>query len=149
MVSLRKYKPLHLVAADGDDINSMSSCLQDSVMKIGDFAYLPKQRRFACVANRFVWEVSVKRKGGPFARVRSGLYFDDVLSVKQQNIRHDASEAIVSLLAIRHEAGEASDFITLEFSGGGIIRMEVEAINAHLDDISEPWQTKNRPEHKV
>ncbi len=142
------------MAGDGDDLNAISSCLQDAVLKVGDFAYLSEKRRFAFVANRFVWEASINRRVGPFARVRAGLHFDDVMSVRQKNIKNDADDAVVSLLAIRRENHEndsdenAEQTIVLEFSGGGIIQLQVEAINVQLDDISEPWQTRSRPDHQ-
>jgi len=146
---IRNYKPLRLIAGDSDDLNVISACLQDAVTKVKDFAYLPGQRRFAFVANRFVWEASINKRIGPFSRVRAGIHFDDVLKVQQQNIKADASDAVVSLMAIRHDPGEEDDtsLIILEFAGGGTIRLEVEAVNAQIEDISEPWRTRSRPVH--
>jgi len=154
LAGLKNYKPLILMAADDEDLEVISACLQDSLMKVGDFALLKQQRRFAMVVNRFVWEAvhTGQKKKGPFARVRSGVHFDDVLRVQQKNIRHDAKGAILSLMSIRYEAGgeDASyDVITMEFSGGGSIRLEVEAVNVQLSDISDPWPTHARPDHKI
>lgn len=149
MHTIRNYKPIRLIAGDSDDLNVISACLQDAVTKVGDFAYLHERRRFAFVANRFVWEATISRRMGPFARVRAGIHFDDVLSVQQQNIKSDAKDAVVSLMAIRHESrpDERTDIVILEFSGGGSIRLEVEAVNAQIEDISEPWRTRSRPSH--
>ena len=145
MPQLRGYKPLRIIAADQDDLKTMSSYVQDAIFKVGDMAWLSAQRRFAFVANRYVWEAK-----GAQARVRSGLHFDDVISVQHKNIRLDAQEAVVSLMAIQYSAGEGDEGhpeVTLSFSGGGTIRLVVEAVNVELSDISDPWQTRSRPDH--
>ncbi len=149
MASLKDYKPLRLMAGDGEDLAIISAVLQDAVAKLGDFAYLPEQRRFAFVANRFCWECAADRRHGPFARVRAGVHFDDVKSVKFQNLRSDARDAVVELLAIRFEETEdGTGAIMLDFSGGGAVRLEVESVNAYLSDMSDPWRTRAKPEHE-
>lgn len=149
MTSLRDYRPLHLMVEDAEDLSVMSSVMQDAIAKVGDFAHLPAQRRFAFVANRFVWEAAGDRKRGPFARVRTGCHFDDVMAVRQMNLRGDAKDGVVDLLAIRYEPGvDGAGVVILAFAGGGAIRLEVESLNAQLADISAPWATRLRPEHK-
>lgn len=150
MADLRDYKPLRLIAEDGEDLKVLSACLQDAVIKVGDFAFLPNERRFAFVANRFVWECAADRKRGPFARVRAGAHFDDVKAVRQQNIRAEAKDAVLELLALRFEPGEdGAGAVIFEFAGGGAIRLEVESVNAQLRDLSAPWSTARKPEHKT
>lgn len=150
MTDLRDYKPLRLLAEDGEDLKVLSACLQDAVVKVGDFAFLPKERRFAFVANRFVWECAADRKRGPFARVRAGAHFDDVKAVRQQNIRADAKDAVLELLALRFEPGaDGAGAVVMEFSGGGAIRLEVESVNAQMRDLSAPWSTARKPDHKI
>lgn len=149
MASLKDYKPLRLMAGDEEDLGVLSAVLQDAVAKLGDFAFLPKERRFAFVANRFVWECAADRRAGPFARVRAGTHFDDVKSAKFQHLRTDAKDAVVELLAVRFEAGEdGAGTIVLDFAGGGAVRLEVESVNAYMSDISDPWRTRAKPEHK-
>ncbi len=149
MASLKDYKPLRLMAGDAEDLGVMSAVLQDAVAKLGDFAFLPSERRFAIVANRFCWECAADRKRGPFARVRTGVHFDDVKSAQFQHLRMNAKDAVVELLAIRFEAGEdGAGTIVLDFAGGGAVRLEVESVNAYVSDMSEPWRTRAKPEHK-
>lgn len=149
MPALKDFKPLRLMAGDAEDLKVISACLQDAVAKLGDFAYLPGQRRFAFVANRFVWECAVTRMGGPFVRVRTGTHFDDVKSVKYQNLRMGAKTAVVELLSIRFEEGEdGAGKIILDFAGGGAVLLEVESVNAYMSDISEPWRTRTAPKHE-
>ena len=148
MASLADYKSLRLMAADAADLDVFSACLQDAVAKLGDFAFLPDERRFAFVANRFVWECAGMRGIGPFARVRAGIHFDDVKSAQFQHLRNDAKDAVVELLSLRFEPdGEGGGVIALDFAGGGAIRLSVESINAYLSDISEPWRTRAKPSH--
>ncbi|MEM8937145.1 MAG: DUF2948 family protein [Pseudomonadota bacterium] len=148
MASLRDYKPLQLMAGDADDLGVLSAVFQDAIAKLGDFAYLPEARRFALVGNRFLWECAGKRKTGPFARVRAGVHFDDVKSVQFQNLRRDAPDSVVEILAIGFDAGDdGAGQISIELSGGGAIRLEVECINAYMSDISDPWRTRSRPTH--
>lgn len=150
MAGLKDYKPLRLLVEDADDLQALSTVLQDAIAKVGDFAYLPSQRRFAFVANRFVWETAADRKQGPFARVRSGCHFDDVAAVRRMNLRAEAKDAVLDLLAIRFEpSADGAGAIILDFAGGGSIRLEVESVNAHLADISAPWMTQAKPSHEV
>ncbi|MEO1137040.1 MAG: DUF2948 family protein, partial [Pseudomonadota bacterium] len=150
MVSLTDYKPLRLMAGDVEDLGVMSAVLQDAVAKLGDFAFLPDERRFAFVANRFVWECAADRRAGPFARVRAGAHFDDVKSAKFQYLRTDARDAVVELLSIRFEAGEdGAGEVILDFAGGGAVRLEVESVNAYMSDMSDPWRTRAKPDHKA
>lgn len=149
MSAMKDYQPLRLMAGDAEDLKIISAYLQDGVAKIGDMAYLPDQRRFALVVNRFVWECAPKSKAGPFARVRCGVHFDDVKSAQMHRLRLDAKDAVVELLSVRFEAGEdGAGHMLLDFAGGGGARLEVEAINAYLSDLSEPWRTRARPSHE-
>ena len=137
------------MAGDEDDLKVLSAVLQDAVAKLGDFAFLPGERRFAFVANRFVWECAGKGRAGPFARVRAGAHFDDVKSVKFQNLKTGAKDAVVEFLAARFEPGEdGAGVIVLDFAGGGAVRLEVESVNAFLSDISEPWGARAKPKHE-
>ncbi len=150
MTGLQGYKPLRLIASDGDDLKALSAVLQDAVAKVGDFAHLPRERRFAFVVNRFIWESAADGSRGPYARVRAGCHFDDVTSVRQANLRQGAKDAVVELLAIRFEPGEdGAGVVTLDLAGGGAIRLDVESVNAQLADISAPWPTRLRPRHNA
>ncbi len=149
MASEKDYRPLRLMAGDKQDLDVMSACLQDAVAKLGDVAYIADERRFAFVANRFVWECASNRRIGPFLRVRTGVHFDDVLSAKFQHLRTDASDAVVEILAVRFEPGEdGGGIVQIDLAGGGAVKLEVESVNAYLRDISEPWRTRARPAHE-
>jgi hypothetical protein len=137
------------MAADALDLQAISACLQDAVLKIGDMTYLPKERRFAFVANRFLWEAAGERKSGPFFRARAGAHFDDVRAVRQLHLRSDARDAVLELLAIGFAPGvEGAGEITLSFAGGGAVRLSVDAVNAELRDLAGPWPARMKPRHE-
>ena len=139
---------LRLIAEDEEDLAILSAHLQDAVMRIGDLAYLPKSRRFAAFLNRYCWEGCGDDAVGE--RTRSGLHFNNVLSVRAMNVRQDKPDAIVELLALRfHPKGEGAGAIDLMLAGGGCIRLEVEAIDAALRDISRHWPARARPAHSL
>jgi hypothetical protein len=57
---------------------------------------------------------------------------------------------VLNLLAIRFdEMNPPSGLVTLVFSGGAELRLEVEALEAHLSDLGLVWETPNRPEHDL
>jgi hypothetical protein len=143
---------LVLAAEDAADLEIISARLQDAVGQLKDFVYLPKKRRFAALLNRFEWEKPERGRDGGNLRVRTGLHFDSVLSVKSQKIKLGAPDAVVSLLAVSWHAKAPDDpagAIELLFSGGGLIRLEVECIDAGLQDVSGPWAARGRPEHET
>ena len=141
---------LRLSAEDADDLAVISACLQDAVTQVRDLAFPPSARRFAMGVNRFRWEGEGEARGHGHERVRSGLHFDNVLKVQARNIAQDRPEGVLNLLAIRFDELEApSGIVTLTFSGDGEIRLEVEALEAHLSDLGLPWETPNRPEHDL
>lgn len=140
-----------IVAEDPADIEVVSARLQDAVARIKDLVYLPKSRRFVAMFNRFKWE-DAEIFLGRNLRVRSGLHFNNVLSVKALNLKRESPYAIVSLLAIKFTPKDPEDCggtVELLFSGGGAMRLEVECLDAALTDMSTPWAAQGRPKHEL
>ena len=136
--------PLQLLAEDPDDLAVISAALQDAVAKVGDISYEAKARRLTIVFNRFRWEAGQRQ------RVRSALQLGSVLGVQARKIRRDRRDAVVELLAIAFEPGEApGGTLTLSFAGGGDLRAEVECVDAVLADVSQPWPTPREPTHEA
>lgn len=143
---------LKLVALDSTDLEVLSAHLQDAVMRVGDMAYVPAQKRFAVVVNRFDWESAAggdgKRAKKQFERRRAALRFDRVLATQVQGVRQAEKDTVLELLAIRFEETEEPEgFVTLLFAGGGGVRLHVECIEAELKDLGPVWRTKSMPEH--
>lgn len=150
-MSIKNYEPLGLIAADKDDLGVVSAVMQDAVAKVGEMAYLPKARRFALLANRFVWEEGATKDRGPWHRVRTGLHFEDVARVRTQALDLGNKDAVVAILAVGFEPDgeDGAGTITISLGGGGAIALTVEAINAAAEDLSAPWATQNRPDHAL
>ena len=139
--------PLQLLAAEAEDLKVISAALQDAVAAIGDIHFEKGPRRLTVVFNRFRWEAGPKRGG---ERVRSALQLGGVLEVRSRKLRRDASKAVVSLLSLGFEPGEApGGTVVFSFAGGGELRATVECIDAVLADLSRPWATPNRPAHDL
>ncbi len=142
-----KPEPLRLLAEDEEDLAVISAALQDAVAQVGDIEWDPKGRRLTIALNRYRWESPGALLG---ERIRAGLQFGSVLSVKARNMRREPKEAVVELLAVRFEAGEApGGVVHLAFAGDGDLALEVECVDAALADISTPWRTASTPAHKA
>ena len=136
--------PLRLLAQDADDLAVISAALQDAVGKVGDIAFEPRARRLTVTLNRYRWEA------GKRERVRSALQLGGVLKVQTRKLRRNRPDAVVELLAVTFQPGEApSGVMTLSFAGGGDIRAEVECVDAVLADVSTPWPTTRTPAHEL
>ncbi len=136
--------PLRLLAQDADDLAVISAALQDAVAKIGDIAFEPKARRLTLALNRYRWEGDARSQ----ERVRTGLQLAGVLGVKSRKLRREARGAVVELLAVSFDPGEApGGAVVFTFAGGGDLRAEVECIEVVLADVSTPWPTPRTPTH--
>ena len=142
---------LKLKALSPEDIQVMSSVLQDAAVKVADLAYLPKQHRFAAVLNRYRWEgVDDRRHRRHGERVRAGLHFEGVLRAQFQNVPMDRADHVMELLAVEAEPGEdGAAVLNLVFSGFAAIRLEVECLDGVLEDLSDPWAALERPHHAL
>ena len=139
---------LRLVALDSEDLAVLSAHMQDSVFKVGDLAWSPRDGQFSLVANRFVWETAEK-KGKPFERHRAALVFKRVLAVRSTGVDRNNADEVLSLLAIRFDQkGEGPEgTLELTLAGTATIALDVECIEVQLADIGGAWETVSRPRH--
>jgi hypothetical protein len=142
---------LKLIALDAEDLAIVSAHLQDAVLKVADMTFLPREKRFAVVANRFDWIDAINSDAGKekhYARRRSALRFERVLGAQVHGLDLKNKGAVVSLLAISFEPGEPPEGnITLQFADGGAIRLHVECIETELRDLGPVWEARSRPAH--
>jgi hypothetical protein len=141
---------LKLIALDAEDLSVLSAHLQDAVLRIADVAYLPRENRFAAIANRFDWLTAADGKtgSGAYARRRAAMRFERVLGAQLQGIDLANKSAVLALLAISFEPAEAPEgYVTLHFADGAAIRLHVECIEAELKDLGPVWQAKSKPQH--
>ena len=142
---------LKLIAFDADDLAVISAHLQDALVRVGDLAWLPAERRFAAVGSRFDWADALKVGGNSSAsylRRQAGLRFERVRGARLLGIDVRRKDAILSLLAIGFEPSEPpAGHVFLRFADGAAIRLEVECIEAELKDLGPVWRAASMPKH--
>lgn len=137
---------LRLFALDAEDLAIISANLQDSLVRIGDMAYLPQSKRFALIASRFDW---VAAADGRNERCRTGLHFERVLKVSRTGFDQGATDQCLNLLSVVYDQTDGpAGYVTLIFSGGAGVRLEVECLEAQLHDIGPRWRAKTCPTHR-
>ena len=140
---------LKLLALDGEDLEVLSAHLQDAVLKVGDIHWRADEKRLVLAVNRFVWESAGEKSRRLFERRRSALRFDRVTRVRATRIPRDAGDAVLELLALRFTPTETpSGVVEAIFAGGGLLRIDVECLEAELCDLGAAWATENCPRHE-
>jgi hypothetical protein len=139
--------PLRLIALDADDLTIISAHVQDAVVKVGDLAWLPKEKRFALLMRRFDWEGATE---GQNRRRLTAMHFDRVTSLKALNIDPAAKDTALNLLAVTFTPSEEpAGELVLTFSGGAALKLEAECIEAQLKDLGGMWETARQPAHEL
>ena len=157
---LEKLKTRSLISADkvlslrcekDQDIKVISSLLQDSLVSNADIYFERTQKTFAFIANRFCWErVSSKNSDFSYYRVLSGVNIQNVISVKQKNLiqkKNNETALFYNLLTIEYDS--VSNEITLVFSQGISVKLNISQLNLFIRDLNEPYPTQQIPEHFV
>jgi len=152
--------PLKIIARDVEDLTVVSACLQDALIPLNEMRYLPQERRFIMVANRFRWERASEGKSAPqsatvdarfdsdedfgeLQRVNTGICIDRVLAVRSRGIDQSKPDEFLSLLSLQLDGNQLS----LLFAGGGIVQVDVEALALYLRDLGTAWPTQWQPDH--
>ena len=139
-------RDLKLRAEDPEDLTVVAAMLQDALVPVCDMEYLPDERRFVLVANRFKWEKAVcERSAESFERTLTGLCFDNVDAVKTRGFSRGERDRILSVLTLE----ATPETVTIAFSSGASLRLDVAGIRCHVQDIGEPWPTPWRPDHPL
>jgi hypothetical protein len=131
--------PLNLGALDAEDLAVIASLTQDAVFPGSEMKWDRANRRFALLINRFRWEDPATQSRAP-ERVQSVLVFDTVLGVQTSGVMQRDAETVLSLLDIGFDGSEApAGFITLTLAGDGAVRLQVEAVEVNLRDVTRPY----------
>ena len=145
-----KVKNLKLIARTDEDLKVISAHLQDSIVSTKDIASLKKNKIFLMQLNRFMWEDVEKGVFRKNKRIRTILKFDNVIEVNSKNINQKSKDKFLDFLAIEcNQIPDENYEMKLIFSGDSVIKVVAEVIEVALDDQGEPWDTKNKPKHKV
>lgn len=141
---------LKLIAMDAQDLEVFSANVQDAISKPEMLDYKPSKKQFSIVMNRFAWDASAEKRRQTYERRGAALVFAGVTGVKALGIRRDDPEQMLSLLTIKFTPTELpSGKIDLIFADGVIVQLDVEFIEARLDDLGSAWETKFKPRHPL
>lgn len=144
--------PLYLGAEDSDDLQVISTLVQDAVFPVTEMRWLPRENRFALLLNRFRWEDAdaAHKRGRGVERVQSVLAVETVLNVASQGVDRTDRDIILSVLSVSFESGEdGAGFVILTLAGDGAIRLSVEALEVSLRDVTRPYTAPSgkKPAH--
>jgi DUF2948 family protein len=138
---------LKFVVLDEEDLEVVSAHVQDAVVKASDILWRPQQKRMVLPLHRFDWEAA-QSAAAEYRRRAAALRFERVLSCKSRKV--DGKDAVLNLLAVEFAETDApAGVVTLTFSGGSALRLEVECLEAELADLGPTWTAAACPAHAV
>lgn len=129
---------LHLKALSGDDLDVISTLVQDAVFPGHEMTWNRAQRRFAILLNRFRWEDRARDRHGP-ERVQSVLVIDEAMAVQTQGVGR-GQDTVFSILSLAFQPGEdGTGRLEITLAGDGAIGIAVEALDVTLKDVTKPY----------
>jgi hypothetical protein len=135
-------KPLNLGALDAEDLQVISSLLQDAVFPVTEIRWQASKRRLGLLVNRIRWEdvETAKRRGRPVERVQSLLVIENVLGMASQGVDRSDRDTILQVLSLSFEPEQAPEgYVVLTLAGDGAVRAHVEALEVALRDVTRPY----------
>jgi hypothetical protein len=140
-------EPVKFVALDRDDLEVVSAHLQDALVKVADISWRRQEKRLVVALSRFDW-LAAEGARPELRRCRSALRFERVTCCKCRSVDPAGKDAVLNLLAVEFaETDPPAGVVTLIFSGGGKLRLEVECLEAELADLGPSWPAAARPVH--
>ncbi len=107
----------------------------------------PQEKRLVIGLNRFDWEGAQDRHPD-YRRRRSALRFERVLTCQCKSVNPAGKDAVLNLLAVEFAETDApAGVVTLIFSGGAALRLDVECLEAELADLGPVWAAAGCPAH--
>ena len=144
---------LYLGAFTPEDVEVISTILQDGIFCIKDLAWLKNKRQVAVLVNRFRWENKseyIEKNSAP-ERVKSLLIIDNVLNISSQGVYRSDSSAPLNLLNLDLKETKKNIFLTLLLSNFGAIKFELDGIELSIKDVTRPYKaySENIPFHPI
>ena len=141
-------EPVKFIALDRDDLEVVSTHLQDALVKVADILWRPQEKRLVVALDRFDWASCECAKKPELRRCRSALRFERVNCCKCRHVNPAGKDAVLNLLAVEFSETDApAGVVSLIFSGGAVLRLEVECLEAELADLGPSWPAAARPVH--
>ena len=117
-----------ILARSAEDIQIISACCSEGLVKIGEIKYLPKNKIFLISLKRLEKEIKKNK------RINSIIRFEYVESSRSKNISQINSNHEMELISIELFKKDKNFEIILLFSDNRIITLVVETIEVFLED---------------
>jgi hypothetical protein len=126
---------IKFIALDSDYLEVVSTHLQDAEVKVADVHWRPQEKRLVLGVDRFDWQ-AWNASNPEMRRRRAALRFDRELSCKCKQVQPTGKDTVLNLLAVEFEPTDGpAGVVTLVFSGGKALRIEVECLEVELIDL--------------
>ncbi|MBH68555.1 MAG: hypothetical protein CMM58_09400 [Rhodospirillaceae bacterium] len=142
-----------------DDLPIVSSMLQDSIIPIADLKYIPNEKKFFMISQRFCWElyqdqrdyVASVTKNRPkesldneiFERVLCAVVFEGIDSVHVKGLDLKDRGQFLNFLSFNFKCQQ----LDLIFSDHKTIRLCTKLLKFIAEDVGQSWPTTRRPIH--
>ena len=117
-----------IIAQSADDLQIISACCSESIIKISDIKFLKKNKIFLISLNR------IAKEDNQTKRINSIIRFEYVHSSRSKNINQINQNLEMELISIDLFKKEKNYEITLLFSNNRFITLAVETIEVILED---------------
>ncbi len=117
-----------IIAQSAEDLQIISACCSESIIKISDIKFLKKNKIFLISLNR------IAKEDNQTKRINSIIRFEYVHSSRSKNINQINQNLEMELISIDLFKKEKNYEITLLFSNNRIITLAVETIEVILED---------------
>ena len=145
-------KALNIGAFDKRDLEVVSSLIQDSILPTSEVKWLSNSDKLALLINRFRWEDRRLSRSKDLERVQSLLMINHVKNISSSGFSPKQKDRILSILSISFDGVEGgSGSVLIVVSGNGGIRVEVDALEINLRDVTIPYIAPSGrfPEHNI
>jgi|SRR6476659_955311 hypothetical protein len=123
------------IALDKEDLEVVSAHLQDAEITVADVHWRPGEKRLVLAVDRFDWPAAIASVP-ELRRCRAALRFERVLACKCKNVNPAGKDKVLNLLAVEFtESSPPGGVVTLTFSGGATLRLDVECLEVELSDL--------------
>tara|TARA_Y100000022_G_scaffold36350_1_gene29615 strand:+ start:1037 stop:1432 length:396 start_codon:yes stop_codon:yes gene_type:complete len=117
-----------IIAQSAEDLQIISACCSESIIKISDIKFLKKNKIFLISLNR------IAKEDNQTKRINSIIRFEYVHSSRSKNINQINQNLEMELISIDLFKKEKNYEITLLFSNNRFITLAVETIEVILED---------------